>query len=86
MDEDLRELTNQVKSLNVLMVTLLMGFEALRDLGRANQGAGARSKSFVRYFDDPVDHSGLLKPDNLDRRDGLPASKTPRVSRRAQSR
>ena len=35
MEKDLRELANDVKGLNVLMVSLLIGFEALRDLGKA---------------------------------------------------
>jgi hypothetical protein len=86
MDKDLRELANQVKSLNVMMVSLLIGFEALRDLGRANRAAGARSGPFKRYFDDSADHPALLESDNLDSRDGLSTSQTPWVSRQAQRR
>lgn len=36
MEKDVRELASDVKGLNVLIVSLLIGFEALRDLGKAS--------------------------------------------------
>ena len=39
MEKDLRELAYNVKGLNILMVSLLIGFEALRDLGKKDSGA-----------------------------------------------
>jgi hypothetical protein len=34
MEKDIHELGNDVKGLNVLIVSLLIGFEAFRDLGK----------------------------------------------------
>ena len=39
MEKVLRELAYDVKSLNILMVSLLIGFEALRDLGKKDPRA-----------------------------------------------